>query len=720
MGKLLTLVLLAFGTLFYSPLKAQEKKTVELEHIWRQYQFYPGGVDGFTGMADGSSYAAFEGRGQDKKIIRFDFATATRQEVLFSLADHEILKSVDNFSFSPDEEGILLTTKTRSIYRHSSRAMNYIYHRPDGSLHLLYEKPVRNATFSPTEDKVAFSFENNLYIKDLPSDQIVHVTKDGAWNNIINGTPDWVYEEEFSYDRAFEWSPDGRYLAYVRFDELAVPEFSMDVYGKALYPNQEVFKYPKAGEVNSKVSLFIHTLGDYSREVKLEVEFEYLPRIYWTPEGDLVAMVLNRLQNEMKLIKIDAQSLEQEVIYTDSDEAYLELPDVLEFPSKDQLLISSDRDGFNRIYLCKNNNCVGLTEEEKDVTDFYGYDEKRKVFYYQSPPKGKPHQREVYRANLKGKREELSTEEGWNSLKFNPQMSWYIVTHESASTPPVYTLYEAKKDKKRMLLQDNDVLKKRISEYEISWPEFFMAPAGDHELSAWMIKPSDFDPKKKYPVLCFVYGGPGSQTVTDEYDGFNTMWYQVLADQGYIIASADNRGTGARGRDFRKCTYRELGKLETEDQISFGKYLSSLPYVDGDRIGIWGWSYGGYMSSLCLSKGADVFKAAIAVAPVTNWRFYDNIYTERYMGLPKDNGSGYDDNSPINHVDKIKGKYMLIHGSADDNVHVQNSMRMVESLVQADVDFDLFIYPDKNHGIYGGNTRMHLYRKMTNFILENL
>lgn len=703
-----------------SPLFGQESKSVQLEDVWKYYRFYARDIAGFTGMNDGISYASFNGRGADRTISRHLFSDGKEQEVLFQPSAFSEIDNVDQFSFSPDEEGILLTTETEGIYRHSSRAMNYIYHRPDKSLHLLYNMPIRNATFSPTDDKVAFSFRNNLYVKSLDTDRLVQITKDGKENAIINGTPDWVYEEEFSYDQAFEWSNDGNFIAYVRFDESAVPEFSMDVYGQELYPSQEVFKYPKAGEVNSKVSLWVYRIGDKTVEVKIDREFEYLPRLYWTPDNRLVVLLLNRLQNHMQLIAIDPETMEQKLIYEARDEAYLELPDMLEFIDDDEFLISSDKDGYNRIYLCDNGDCEALSQKGRDLTDFYGYDSKKKCFYYQVPGKDAPHQREVWRSTLKGKKTILSDKSGWNSLTFNPQMTYYILEHQSAKEAPTYTLYEAQKMKELRVMQDNAPLRQALEEYAISWPEFFMAPTGDHDLSAWMIKPRNFDPNKKYPVLCFVYGGPGSQTVKDEYNGFNFMWYQTLADQGYIIASADNRGTGARGRDFKKCTYRELGKLETEDQIAFAEYLGSLNYVDANRIGIWGWSYGGYMSSLCLSKGAGVFSAAMAVAPVTNWRFYDNIYTERYMGLPQDNANGYDDNSPINHVEKIKGSYFLIHGSGDDNVHVQNSMRMVESLVQSNVDFDMFIYPDKNHGIYGGNTRMHLYRKMTDFIIEIL
>ena len=696
-----------------------QKKTVQLEDIWRNYRFYPRGVAGFTGMNNGSSYAAF-GRSWPRTIDRYLFEDGSRQEVLFDPEQFEAIDKVDDFGFSPEEESILLTTQTRSIYRYSTLAMNFVYQRADNSLRALFDKAVRNATFSPTQDKIAFCHANDLYVKDLKSDQTVQVTTDGRENEIINGTPDWVYEEEFSYDRAFEWSPDGRYIAYVRFDETEVPVFSMDIFGSGRYPQQDVFKYPKVGEVNSKVSLWIYELGDKTQEIEIELPFEYLPRIYWTPEGDLIALLLNRKQNHLQLLSIDPKSTEQELLYEAKDAAYLELPEVMEFLGKGQFLINSDKDGFNRIYRCTPKGCEALSPEARDVTEFYGYDRDKQWCYYQIPGKDAPHQREVVRTDRKGIHKVLSKQKGWNSLTFNPQMTYCILNEQDSRTPSTYTLYEAKSWKKVRLMEQNTELKNSLNKYDLSWPDFFMAPTVEAELSAWMIKPRDFDPSKKYPVLCYVYGGPGSQTVKDEYNGFNFMWYQHLADQGYIIASADNRGTGARGRDFKKCTYETLGRLETEDQIAFAQYLKTLPYVDAKRIGIWGWSYGGYMSSLCLSKGADVFKTAIAVAPVTRWDLYDNIYTERYNGLLEDNEQNYIDHSPISHVEKIKGNYLLIHGSADDNVHLQNTMRMIDALVRADISFDSFIYPDKNHSIGGGNTRMHLYRKMTRFLLENL
>ncbi len=712
-----------FAAFFLPIFSIAQKKAIEVEDVWQRYQFYAAGINGFTGLDDGISYTAFSERGNNQKLQRFAFADGSPLEVVLDPSQFpELRAGIDSYRFSPDEEGLLVATQTEGIYRHSSQGLYYILHRPNNKLYPVYNQPIRNVNFSPVDDKVAFSHQNNLYVKDLKSDQITPITQDGTFNSIINGTPDWVYEEEFSTDQAYEWSPNGQYIAYVRFDESQVPEFSMDVYGQNLYPAQNRFKYPKAGEPNSKVSLWIYTLNGVSKAINLGEDFEYIPRIYWTPGGKLVAMLMNRLQNNMRLVQIDPISLETKTIYQESDNAYLEVPGILNFIDDKNLLISSDRDGFMHVYLHNTHSqkATQLTKGAFDVETVYGFDSKTKSFYYQAAEAGAPHQRHVYRCNLSGKSQKLSKLNGWNALEFNKQMTYYILTHENSQTPPSYTLYSAKTDKLLRVLQNNDDLKQRLQTFEMGQKSFMQVELNGQSMSAWIMKPAEYDANKTYPVLLFVYGGPGSQTVKDEYDGFNHMWYEHLLAKGYVVASIDNRGTGAMGRDFRKSTYGQMGKLESEDQIAFAKYLIDQKIADPNRLGIWGWSYGGYMSSLCLAKGADVFKMAMAVAPVTNWRFYDNIYTERYMGLPEQNGNGYDENSPLQHANKIKGQYLLVHGSADDNVHVQNTMRMTEALVQANVPFTQFIYPDKNHGIYGGNTRLHLYKSMTQFVLNNL
>ena len=546
----------------------------------------------------------------------------------------------------------------------------------------------------------------------------------GEEDAFIAGAVDWVYEEEFSFHKGFHWSPDGRYIAYYQFDERKVPMFSMDIYGSELYPQQQEFKYPKAGEVNSIVNIHIYDVKkDKQFKVKLPEDYEYIPRINWSSEDEeLVITTMNRLQNKLTLWEVDADDKEIEKMYEETAPAYLEIDDDIRFLEDESFIWTSERDGFNHIYHISDEGEIlnQITKGEWSVTKFYGIDEESKTLFYQSAEES-PLERAVYSIKLNGSdKQKLSTRRGWNNATFSDGFTYYINRYSAAGQPTVETLHAADGNEIRTL-KDNARLQKLLTELKLPQKEFFSFENREGTaLNGYMIKPSNFSKEKEYPVLMFVYGGPGAQTVENRYDGFNGKWFQMLAEKGYIVVSVDNRGTGARGRDFRTVTYKELGKYETMDQIDAAKYLASQNYVDSSRIGIWGWSYGGYMSSLCITKGADVFSTAMAVAPVTNWRFYDNIYTERYMQRPQENGDGYDENSPINHVEKLEGNYLLVHGSADDNVHLQNTMRMINALVAANKQFELFIYPDKDHSIAGGNTRYHLYKKMTDFIEEKL
>ncbi len=708
-----------------------QKKTVTVEDVWKRYSFYASSTAGLNSMNDGEHFTVLNSDQAGPRIDKYSYATGALVETLVSAAKIKEAsgKSIqfDDYQFNAAEDKVLLATATESIYRHSSRSYYYAYDLKSGKLDSIkVEGKQQLADMSPKENKVAFVYQNRLHIQDLDSDKDLVSFGQGQENALIAGAVDWVYEEEFSFHKGFQWSPEGRYIAYYQFDESAVPTFSMDVYGKGLYPNQDVFKYPKAGEVNSKVTIHIYdTKTDEDLAVKIPQTYEYIPRIKWTKEDDeLVVFTLNRHQNELVLweVEVEKDELEVEELYREKAEAYLEINDNLRFLEDDQFIWTSEKDGYHHIYLMDEDakSEKQITSGEWEVTEFYGYSPESEYLYYQAAEESSV-RRDVYRIKLDGTaKEKLSTQQGWNDANFSDGMKYYVNTYSSAARPTYETLHRAD-GKELRVITANDRLAERLEKYDLSPKEFMVLETENGQnLNAWMIKPQDFDAAKKYPLLMFVYGGPGSQTVKDQYDAFNHFWYQSLASQGYIVVSVDNRGTGAKGRDFRTVTYQELGKYEIEDQISAAKTLGEKSFVDADRIGIWGWSYGGYMSSLGITKGADVFKAAIAVAPVTNWRFYDNIYTERYMRTPQENGSGYDENSPINHVDKLEGAYFLVHGTADDNVHVQNTMRMVESLVQADKQFDLFIYPDKNHGIYGGNTRFHLYRKMTDFLLENL
>ncbi|MDA1177117.1 MAG: S9 family peptidase, partial [Bacteroidetes bacterium] len=602
----------------------------------------------------------------------------------------------------------------------------YVFDSVSKSLQKISNEKIQEPTFSPDGSKVAYGFQNNIFIKNLETDTTTQITFDGEKNKIINGITDWVYEEEFAFVRAFEWNSNGQKIAYLKFDEAEVPEFSMDVYGQGLYQTQQVFKYPKAGEKNAIVSLHVYDFkAQASNEVKVDKAYTdfYIPRIKWTNAAAILsAQFLNRHQNELDLWAINTDSKTSKILLTETDKAYVDVTDNLTFLKDNSFIWTSEQDGFNHIYhYSKTGQLIKqVTKGNWEVTAYYGYDENSKRIYYQSVENGSIN-RDIYSIGLNGKnKRRLSNNEGTNAAAFSADFTYYINTFSSATTPPEYTLNNAKDGTVLKSIKDNDKVAQKVGNYRTSKKEFSTININGNDLNMWMIKPVDFDPNKKYPMLMYQYSGPGSQQVANRWNSTNDYWYQMLAQQGYFVVCVDGRGTGYKGAEFKKVTYLNLVKYETEDQIAAAKTLAQLPYIDEERIGIWGWSYGGHMSTNCLLKGSDIFKMAIAVAPVTSWRFYDTIYTERYMRTPQENPSGYDDNSPFNYPEKLEGDYLLIHGSGDDNVHLQHTMRMVEALIQADKQFEWGIYPDKNHGIYGGNTRLHLYKKMTNFISKTL
>ena len=712
-------------------LSAQDQNTsLNLSDIWRKYKFYDRTTRGIKSMNDGVHYSTLASDGGYPAIVKYSYKTGKPVDTLVSakaiMENSGDTLRFDKYQFSAGESKVLLATQTESIYRHSSKSYYYVYDLEEKTvIPVKAEGKQQLADFSPTENKVAFVHENRMHIQDFDKDKknMVSFGK-GEEDAFIAGAVDWVYEEEFSFHEGFHWSPNGRYIAYYQFDERKVPMFSMDIYGSELYPQQQEFKYPKAGEVNSIVNIHIYDVKkDKQFKVKLPEDYEYIPRINWSSEDEeLVITTMNRLQNKLTLWEVDADDKEIEKMYEETAPAYLEIDDDIRFLEDESFIWTSERDGFNHIYHISDEGEIlnQITKGEWSVTKFYGIDEESKTLFYQAAEES-PLERAVYSVKLDGSaKQKLSTRSGWNNATFSDGFTYYINRYSAAGQPTVETLHAADGNEIRTL-KDNARLQKLLTELKLPQKEFFSFENREGTaLNGYMIKPSNFSKEKEYPVLMFVYGGPGAQTVENRYDGFNGKWFQMLAEKGYIVVSVDNRGTGARGRDFRTVTYKELGKYETMDQIDAAKYLASQNYVDGSRIGIWGWSYGGYMSSLCITKGADVFSTAMAVAPVTNWRFYDNIYTERYMQRPQENGDGYDENSPINHVEKLEGNYLLVHGSADDNVHLQNTMRMINALVAANKQFELFIYPDKDHSIAGGNTRYHLYKKMTDFIEEKL
>jgi dipeptidyl-peptidase-4 len=703
------------------------QQKISVEEIY-QGSFRAQGMDKLQSMKNSNQYTVLNSDRQTRttQIDLYDYATLKKIATLIDTKDHPELPMIDGYTFNSSEKMILLACNSNQIFRHSFTADYYLYNTVNRQLTRLFDFQVQEPTFSADGKKIAYAKENNLYVYDLETKKSIQITSDGKKNSIINGITDWVYEEEFAFVRAFDWSADSKKLAYIRFDESEVPEFSMSKFGTSLYPKIETFKYPKAGEKNSLVSLHIYDVAAAAtKEVNLgNYNDFYIARMQWTNDNNVLsAQVLNRHQDNLDLLFIDGATATAKMVLNEKDKAYVDVTDNLTFLKDNSFIWTSEKDGFNHIYVYdKNGNLKNqVTKGNWEVTSYYGFDEKTSAIFYQSTENGSVN-RAVYSIGLNGKNKKaLSTETGTNDATFSPNFQYYINTFSSATQPTTYTLNTAKTGKQLEVIENNEALATKLKGYDLPAKEFFILKTEKgNELNAWIIKPKNFDTSKKYPVFMYQYSGPGSQQVANQWNSTNDYWFMMLSQQGYVIACVDGRGTGFKGADFKKVTQLELGKYEVEDQIDAAKVIGNFSFVDKSRIGIFGWSYGGFMSSNCLFKGNDTFKMAIAVAPVTNWRFYDSIYTERYMQTPQENASGYDDNSPINYVDGLKGKFLLIHGSGDDNVHVQNSMQMMEALIQANKQFDSQIYPDKNHGIYGGMTRIQLYNKMTNFITENL
>lgn len=723
------LFIIGFSILLVNNLSAQNKE-ITLEDIWRTGTFRSNSVFGLVSMNDGIHYTTIK----KDTIFRFSYEKVTVPEVIVTksqLLFNGSTINIDDYQFSADENKMLIASETEQIYRHSTRENYYVYDRTTKTLNPVTKgEKQMHATFSPDGSKVGFVRGNNIFIKDLASGKETQVTTDGNQNNIINGATDWVHEEEFAFSVAYFWSPDSKKIAFYKFDESKVKEFSFDEFNNKLYPTQYRFKYPKAGEVNSIVTIHVYDLASASArlmDIGKETD-QYIPRVKWTMDANTLSIVrMNRHQNKLDIMFANASTGETKTIYSETTDTYIDIHegegDYVYFTGdKKNFIIMNESDGFNHLYLYDISGKLvnQITKGNWDVVNFKGIDEKTKTIFY-TASETTATERDIYSIQMNGSgKKKISNEKGTHIPEFSNGMKYYINSFSSTNAPSSIAIYNAE-GKQIRILENNGALIKKMQEFNLSKKELFMFKTTEGtELNAWMVKPPNFDPSKKYPVFLTFYGGPGRNMVNNSFDGAGYFWHQMLAQKGYIVMCVDNRGTGYRGVSFKKCTYKQLGKLEVADQIETAKYLGTLPYVDKTRIGTFGWSFGGYLSSLCITKGADYFKMAIAVAPVTNWRYYDNIYTERFMSLPQENASGYDDNSPINYVNKLKGKYLLIHGSGDDNVHYQNSMEMITALVNANKQFDLFIYPDKNHGISGGNTRLHLYTKMTNFILDNL
>jgi dipeptidyl-peptidase 4 len=708
-------------------LLAQGGKQITLDDLWKNNTFNIKGVPGFNAMKDGTHYTQLDRDGKHQYIRVYNLKTGKQEKTLFDNASQKFggaELSIDDYAFSKDEQKMLLMAENQNIYRHSVLQRVYMYDVASGSIKLLDYDKVLHATLSPDGQKVAFVKNNNLYYKDLQKDVIVQVTHDGEKNKIINGNCDWVYEEEFSFTRAFEWNADGNYLAYYRFDESQVPEYTMAKY-TGLYPEQYTYKYPKAGERNSVVQIKIYdlqkkvtTTADAGKETD-----QYIPRIKWTNNtSKLCVYRLNRLQNKLELLLTNAVDGKARVVYTDKNKWYININDEITFlPDGHSMILTSERNGYSHLYNWDwdQQKLTDLSPGNYDVAGLTGIDLARKLIYYTSA-ESSPLERKLYVVSWTGANKKcLTPEKGMHSIAPCEGYNFFLDKCSRLNKVPVYYLRNAKGDIIRTL-EDNKELEAKMKEFALGDIRMMKIKGVKENLNAWIITPPGFDEHKKYPVLMYQYSGPGSQEVGDRFPVGNFFWHQMLAQKGYIVVCADGTGTGFRGEAFRKKTYLTLGKYESDDQIAVAKNLGKLPYVDKDRIGIWGWSYGGFMSSTCLFKGNEVFKAAIAVAPVTNWRYYDNIYTERYMRTPQENAKGYDENAPEKMAGNLKGKFLLIHGTGDDNVHFQNSIMLTNALINANKQFDSEYYPDKAHGISGGNTRYHLYTRMTEFILKNL
>ncbi|HLT75225.1 MAG TPA: S9 family peptidase [Ohtaekwangia sp.] len=700
------------------------QQEISVEDFTIRNTFHVKSVSGINWTDDGHFYTTLE----DDQIVRYDISSGRAVETVLAKGVLPAEMRIEEYSFSPDQNRILLATDVVDIYRRSFVAEYYLYDVRSKRVEKLSDGGKQSyATFSPDGSKVAFVRQNNLYYVTLDGMTEVAVTTDGKFNHIINGTTDWVYEEELSFVVGFFWAPDSKKLAYYRFDESNVKEYLLQVWGNNLYPMDYRFKYPKAGEENSRVSIHIYNL-ESRNTVKAQLpEHEYIPRVQWTQDPELLAVrLLNRLQNELTLFHVAASSGESTEILKEKSDTYIDLrfvEDLIYLKDKKHFICASERSGFKHLYLYATSGKLvnAITSGEFEVSNLVAIDEKSKHVYYVST-EASPLERQFYRINFAGTRKErLTPGKGQHHIKMSPDFRYYMDYHKSSNSPLVVSLFQTRGNKLMRVLESNDELRTKLKEYNVAPKEFFTFKADDGtELNGYFLKPPSFSEARKYPVVLYQYSGPGSQNTGDTWAGSHYFFHQLLAQKGFLVAVVDTRGTGARGAAFKKMTYKELGKYELQDLVAAAKYFSTLPYVDKERLGIWGWSYGGYMAALAMTKASGVFKTGIAVAPVTNWRFYDTIYTERFLQTPQLNPSGYDDNSPLTHAARLQGNFLMIHGTGDDNVHFQNSVQFESALIHAGKQFRSFYYPDKHHGIQGSKTRLHLYTMMLNFLLEAL
>lgn len=730
------LFVLCFLLAFISGIQAQQKVSLEdvAKGTYRAENIY-----GIKPMLDGNYYTQISA--DKKRIVKYSFKTGKEVATVFDVntARECNFKEFDDYIMSPDEKLILIQTETKPIYRRSFTAVYYIYNVQNNKLEPLSNNgPQQAPLFSPDGFQIAFVRNNNIYlVKLLFGNSESQVTKDGEFNKVLNGIPDWVYEEEFGFNRAFEFSADSKMIAYIRFDESKVPMYSFPWYKGlapekkeyATYPGEYRYKYPKAGEVNSTVTVHTYDIKSHvTRQMDLPLDADgYIPRIKFTSDPEKLAiMTLNRHQDRFDLYMANPRSGLCKLTIRENAPQYIKeqaYSNIAFYP--ENIVLMSERDGYNHLYLYTigGNLVKQITKGKFEVKDFLGWDRNRNIFYYSSNEES-PLRSAVYKIDAKGKKTKLSVRTGTNTAIFNSTLTYYINKFSNLSTPTLITVND-NKGKELATLMNNAKLKKQVAGLNMPTKEFFKFKTTEGvELNGWMMKPANFDPNKKYPVIMHQYSGPGSQEVLDNWgvgsfrDG--GMFEAYMCDKGYIMVCVDGRGTGGRGAEFEKCTYMFLGVKESHDQVEAARYLSGLPYIDGSRIGIWGWSFGGYNTLMSMSEGTPIFKAGVAIAPPTDWRFYDSVYTERFMRTPKENGDGYQAGSAIQRAPKLHGKLLLIHGSADDNVHFQNSAEYSEALVQAGIQFDMQVYTNRNHSITGGNTRIHLMNRVAGFFIQNL
>ena len=696
---------------------------------------YITGVDPIKGT---DRYASISNDG--RQIIEYAFKTGNQTRVLFDIANThgESIKQLDGYMLSPDGKRMLIQTNTHKIYRRSFTADYYIYTIQSRKLEKLSTGgPQQIPTWSPDGNQIAFVRDNNIFLVKLLYDNAEsQITKDGKFNEIINGVPDWVYEEEFSTNRSLCFTADSRMLCWIKYDERKVKEYSLQLFmgshptmkANEVYPGTYTYKYPKAGEDNSIVSVWSYEIQTHKTN-RLQVPLEgdgYIPRIKSTNDANrIIVFTMNRHQDVLNLYAVNPRTTLSQLLIKEQGDKYVK-EEAMEGIAigQNSILLPSDRDGYMHLYLYNMNGSLirKIGDGNYDITSIYGYDETTGDVYYQASDINS-HDRQIFVSHKNGKTERLTDTNGWNKAIFSGDYKYFLNTWSNYNTPYVFTI----RDNKGKVLStpiDNKELKEKVKTYGFNGRETFSFTTSEGvKLDGWMVKPKDFDTNKKYPVILFQYSGPGSQQVIDAWNagsmGNGGAFDYYLAQQGFIVVCVDGRGTGGRGAAFEKCTYLRIGELESRDQIETALWLGKQSYIDKERIGIWGWSFGGFNTLMSMSEGRPVFKAGVAVAPPTNWRYYDTIYTERYMRTPKENGSGYATN-PIQRANALHGALLICHGMADDNVQPQNTMEYTEALIQADKNFKENIYTNRNHGIYGGNTRIHLLRQISNWFIEHL